>query len=581
MNSAGHPCRPAADHSSRKKLVKERIAGKDAALTPESDFNILHNVLPTIGIWHMQATSQNTIAENHYGPIATNDPSSLSRSASCANFKRPANFKDCGNYYPLHRSMSTFWNAQILDCWRLEFGFTTHEEMLKYFETMENLPEFDYFMDKATRITSRWVSLESISQALCPGNVESIPMEIQFPVGDPFPLYHNLSQEQNTETLKDFFQEHENFTGDRVLANSILFKWEYSLWLELAYAVPEGDIGRVWEIMKILIFIFAGGGNTNYRDLLLEMYCLFCYESSKDLKDAIWNNWLVNVTGELGKWIPDDLLQEHYNRWLEELLKKSNGSFDDSFLRKVLSPNVEFFLRLKEEFETSVGLHHRSKSHTSPHLRAEYQQLLTMYQEEKLHIFRKGRSMGHSATDLFDKGVLQLRTGALKNFLDKQTDYVETLKDMDQLRKPASLPSSSSNSSVSTHEFSLPMSPPLSSHFESNSNSDSNFDFDFDKNSDSDSDSINHAMDGLNGHHDDEETDLLMLKQSSTRLLPGLELMPTIDPNSGRLLSEWTSEEELEMLYNEEMGKEDSDGEVEKGLSDVEEYWETSDNEKG
>ncbi|THU81361.1 hypothetical protein K435DRAFT_693751 [Dendrothele bispora CBS 962.96] len=85
---------------------------------PESDFNILHNVLPTIGIWHMQATSQNTIAENHYGPIATNDPSSLSRSASCANFKRPANFKDCGNYYPLHRSMSTFWNAQILDCWQ-------------------------------------------------------------------------------------------------------------------------------------------------------------------------------------------------------------------------------------------------------------------------------------------------------------------------------------------------------------------------------------------------------------------------------------------------------------------------------
>ncbi|THU86114.1 hypothetical protein K435DRAFT_868617 [Dendrothele bispora CBS 962.96] len=211
----------------------------------ESDFNILHNILPTIGIWHMQATSQNTIAENHYGPIATNDPSSLSQSASCANFKRPANFKDCGNYYPLHRSMSTFWNAQILDCWRLEFGFTTHEEMLKYFENMENLLEFDYFLDKATQITSRWVSLESISQALCPGNVESIPTEIQFPAGDPFPLNHNLSQEQNTKTLKDFFQEHENFTGDRVLANSILFKWEYSLWLELAYAVPEGDIGRV------------------------------------------------------------------------------------------------------------------------------------------------------------------------------------------------------------------------------------------------------------------------------------------------------------------------------------------------
>lgn len=98
------------------------------------------------------------------------------------------------------------------------------------------------------------------------------------------------------------------------------------------------------------------------------MYCLFWYESSKNLKDAIWNNWLVNITGELGRWIPDDLLQEHYNRWLEEIVEKSGKNFDDPFLRKVISPNVEFFLRLKEELEASLKLYKRSKSHTLRHL---------------------------------------------------------------------------------------------------------------------------------------------------------------------------------------------------------------------
>ncbi|KAE9396143.1 hypothetical protein BT96DRAFT_825110, partial [Gymnopus androsaceus JB14] len=74
-----------------------------------------------------------------------------------------------------------------------------------------------------------------------------------------------------------------------------------------------------------------------------------------------------------GKWIPDDLLQEHYNQWFEDLVKKSGGKFDDDFMRKVISPNVEFFLHLKEELEAALDLFKCSKSHTSRHLHAEYQ----------------------------------------------------------------------------------------------------------------------------------------------------------------------------------------------------------------
>lgn len=59
------------------------------------------------------------------------------------------------------------------------------------------------------------------------------------------------------------------------------------------------------------------------------MYSLLRYDAFEDLCDGILNNWLVNVTGELGKWTEGDLLQEHYNRWLEDMVQKRGGNFDD------------------------------------------------------------------------------------------------------------------------------------------------------------------------------------------------------------------------------------------------------------
>ncbi|KAJ7807579.1 hypothetical protein B0H13DRAFT_2386367 [Mycena leptocephala] len=95
-------------------------------------------------------------------------------------------------------------------------------------------------------------------------------------------------------------QEKDGFTGDRVLRNSQIFMQDFGWWIEFAHAVPEGDIGRVWEIMKIWIFKYAGSSHQNYMAYLLEVYCMLRYEASKDLRNAILNNWLLNIMGELG-----------------------------------------------------------------------------------------------------------------------------------------------------------------------------------------------------------------------------------------------------------------------------------------
>lgn len=307
------------------------------------------------------------------------------------------------------------------------------------------------------------------------------------------------------------------------------------------------------------------------------MYCLFTYESKKDLKDAIWNNWLVNVTGELGKWIPDDLLQEHYNCWLEEIVKKSGRNFDDKFLRQVISPNVEFFLRLKEELENSLELYKRSKSHTSRHLRSEYKQLLTLWGEESLDFFRTERSMGHAAIPLFNSGSKKLAKGLLDTHLGRHTDRVEVLQAMENIRQattisssPSPLPnpdlsrSPSPNSNPSRYPSPIPIDPPSSPNPASSQYS----------SPDPDTSSPSGTSDEeTSGEEEDEadetETNLLEAKNLS-RLAPGPELMSSIDPSSGRLIYEWDSDVE-EMLEREGNSNDEASDEDTNGASELEE----------
>lgn len=159
------------------------------------------------------------------------------------------------------------------------------------------------------------------------------------------------------------------------------------------------------------------------------------YEASDDLRDGILNNWLVNITGELGKWIEADLLQEHYNRWLEDMVKKRGGDFDDNFYRHTLSPNVDHFLRIKEEIENAFTLRSRGKTHTSPHLRDELRVLLALYKEENMHLFCTGRSLGHAATNQFNKGYTRLDTSKLDDFITSSTAYADVIADIQVLRQ--------------------------------------------------------------------------------------------------------------------------------------------------
>lgn len=169
--------------------------------------------------------------------------------------------------------------------YRIELGLDHYEKINPYFDALaatSQLPTFEWFREKGEQIVDRYLTPEAYEQALSKSFNDSAPDNLKFPVGEPYSsstLSHSqpsATDDPTTENCDADVEdadaeedepatqpksakekkptshiEEKGFTGDRVLANSILFKMEYSWWIEAAYAIPDGDIGRVWEIMKV------------------------------------------------------------------------------------------------------------------------------------------------------------------------------------------------------------------------------------------------------------------------------------------------------------------------------------------
>jgi hypothetical protein len=158
---------------------------------------------------------------------------------------------------------------------------------------------------------------------------------------------------------------------------------------------------------------------------LLETYCNFKYEFPDDMKKAILDNWLVNLRGTPGCFVEMDLMQEHFNFWLEKMAQHKGKDFDDPFYRDVISASVLWFLRLKDEMEENVSLHPRSKKHTEGKLIAELRAAKSWLRQHEIHKRRPGRSYGWEAQDDFSLGYEALQGGKLKDFLIRTTMYID------------------------------------------------------------------------------------------------------------------------------------------------------------
>lgn len=140
-------------------------------------------------------------------------------------------------------------------------------DLMSHFKTLAmtgNLPSLDALLQEAALLVNRYASQEAYEQSLSAAESRNAPEPMKVKPGPVTVVAAAGAMETQaneptevdppslpTENIPKVHQEADGFDGDRVLANSILFLQDFGWWIEISYAVPEGDIGRAFEILKV------------------------------------------------------------------------------------------------------------------------------------------------------------------------------------------------------------------------------------------------------------------------------------------------------------------------------------------
>ena len=138
-----------------------------------------------------------------------------------------------------------------------------------------------------------------------------------------------------------------------------------------------------------MILTFAGSRINTYKvhEYLLEMICDLELESSPELQDAFLANWIINPSGQEGRFVAGDKFQEQLQDEMYEHIGRKDRGFNEDYMRKVIAPNAYRFVLIKKEITEGLGLAQQQGKHTTPHTNPEITKLMQVYQTFQVHLF--------------------------------------------------------------------------------------------------------------------------------------------------------------------------------------------------
>ncbi|KAI0742858.1 hypothetical protein C8Q80DRAFT_1273453 [Daedaleopsis nitida] len=415
-------------------------------------FESLSFLVPVLAPWHTVWTDIGRIFQTHWGTTLSHDPSTLAFSAGKIHRRTPANLSK-PDFKEALELLETVHDARILDCFRIYYKTDDIFDHFKALASDNKIPSFEDLETHAKAVYRAFCTHHSGERALDPvqdaastsnEHPNTTRWKAVVPLGAAWTrAQHTTSTisdsaasatKQKAKAAKSKMSKRRNprgrlneleepFTGDRVLANAINFIGDAITAREFLYAVSEGDVGRVYEAMKMMLFTFAGTRHSRYTQYLLEFISSLEFESSPALRETILKSLLVNLSGEPGRFSPADLIQEYFNRLLQAIAERKGAEYSTHFICHVVSRNLHHLARLRDDFYDGVGLAERSGRHAKPHKDAELRILLKEYKIEQLHYRRPGRTFAsedenHKFSD-FRQGLANLRHGKLSKWVNE------------------------------------------------------------------------------------------------------------------------------------------------------------------
>ncbi|CUA74737.1 Transmembrane protein 245 [Mus musculus] [Rhizoctonia solani] len=386
-------------------------------------------VLPLVQLWHMGWADLARLISTHWGQPATKDPSNLWH--KCALLGRNVKPAERPDYYSAQALILDVLEADVLDCWRLLLDVPDINE---HFRTIPALPTGPELFERAKVLVTRWASGNARNAVLMSAEFWDGPKapldapsdcDSDTPLADIRGMRHSQAQNMPCSPKSAPHKAHDPdipFEGDVCLANSIQRMEESLIHREFLWAVADGDIGRVMQVMSVWQFSFMGANKSKYATELLELACGFMFEFPEALQIAIKNNWLCNFSGLNGCWMPMDLMQEHNIRELKDKAQRRDTDFESSFFQHVISRNIRWFAATRSSVTKALhdGKDNRSTTHSKSDNSDAITLLLASLELERVHSFVPGRSHGWLSRDNRSEGRRLMPT-KLQHFLHRTT----------------------------------------------------------------------------------------------------------------------------------------------------------------
>ncbi|KAG9095171.1 hypothetical protein FRC06_010067 [Ceratobasidium sp. 370] len=371
--------------------------------------------LPLIQLWHMKVAYLSSIFKVHWFPKVNSNLFGLRQSVQV--LQRNLNPEKC-DFYVWHDAVkTTFESMEELQAPVIDTNHMT-DELAKHFAIGGRYHEctIQQLEHIANQVYMRYMTTEAYHTTL---GAPDQPVDKQSLRGTILEELRRYDQDPNYSTSNSGSGSSAN--ADQLLGNVILFMRDAFWYLEFASAVPEGDIGRIYEVIKLLRFSFWGSGSSNYGSELLELACGFLYEYPQKLKTAIFNNYLVNPSGLAGHWQECDFFQEHCNKAIKNVFNTKNSEWDSEFMRDAVSINIGGLTRLRDSMIEFLGLRRTARGHAHRDYTADINVLASHYLPGKIFQLKCGRLQDCVALDMFEAGYNKLESGALSRFLARTT----------------------------------------------------------------------------------------------------------------------------------------------------------------
>ncbi|KAJ3334439.1 hypothetical protein HDU93_007937 [Gonapodya sp. JEL0774] len=126
------------------------------------------------------------------------------------------------------------------------------------------------------------------------------------------------------------------------------------LWMLMRKAVRYGQNRLVLNLWILWLPIFIGAGRTRYTRLTVNVLAMYLCELPPTLAQTWLRNLSVNLSGWQGGFVPDNLMQEHFNRLIKALLRAGMSIRSKNFQNLVVS-SVEIN-ELGNKLEEGMGI---------------------------------------------------------------------------------------------------------------------------------------------------------------------------------------------------------------------------------